>query len=125
MPLNTADSRTCDRPMKAYGPQNAKPRVKPGNSSSGSYRPRAGSTVPNVPVPDSSSHSRPSYQRGECGIDRPAAITALDGTSSSTPPLRLFSRQPPGESVAPSAVANCTRPSRTPNPFRWQRSSGV
>ena len=71
MPLKTALSRTCDRPMKASGPQKSRPRVKPGSTASASYFPVAGSTQPKPPLPDSSTHSRPSYQRGECGIDRP------------------------------------------------------
>src|SRR5262249_51469773 len=78
----------------------------------------------------SSTQSRPSCQRGECGIDRPAAITAPEGTSSTTPPLFLLSRQPPGVSVVPRAVTKRgVRPPKrsgaSPRPLRWQRSSGA
>src|SRR6516164_3107965 len=82
------------------------------------------------PEPDSSTHSRPSCQRGECGIDKPAVIVSPDGTSSNTPPLRLLARQPPRVSVVPRAVTNrgTSRPwssGASPRPLRWQRSSGA
>ncbi len=44
MPLKTADSRTCDRPMKARCPTNSSPRVKPGSSTIDSYLPVCKST---------------------------------------------------------------------------------
>src|SRR6516162_9447861 len=82
------------------------------------------------PEPDSSTHSRPSCQRGECGIDKPALIVAPDGTSSSTPPLFLLARQPPRVSLVPRAVTKrgASRPwssGASPRPLRWQRSSGA
>src|SRR5205823_2015161 len=70
-------------------------------------------------------HKRPSYQRGECGIDRPLATASPEATSRRTPPLFLLARQPPGESVVPRAVTKAGRPSTRHSPFRWQRSSGA
>src|SRR5262249_49431554 len=46
MPLKTALSRTCDRPMKASGPQKSRPRVKPGSTVSASYFPVAAQAGP-------------------------------------------------------------------------------
>ena len=40
------------------------------------------------------------------------------------PPFALFSRQPAGASVSPSAVMYRGRPSTIARPFRWQRSVG-
>src|SRR6516164_5948974 len=82
------------------------------------------------PEPDSSTHSRPSCQRGECGIDKPAQSVAPEGTSSTTPPLRLLARQPLRVSLVPRAVTNrgASRPyssAASPRPLRWQRSSGA
>src|SRR5262249_58960924 len=99
--------------------------VKPGGTVSASYFPVAGSTQPMPPLPDSRIHKRPSYQRGECGIDRPRVMTSPEATSRRTPPLFLLSRQPPGASVAPRAVTKAGRPSARQSPFRWQRSSGA
>ena len=105
MPLKTAVSRTCDRPTKARSPAKSSPRVKPGSSATGSYRPVFGSTTPSVPAPDSQTHSRPAYQRGECGIDRPRAIDlAARPRPSGRRRLALFARQPAGASVSPRAV---------------------
>src|SRR5262249_50099011 len=85
---------------------------------------------PIPPEPDSSTHSRPSCQRGECGIDRPALILAPEGTSSTTPPFRLLARQPLRVSLVPRAVTNrgTSRPcssGASAKPLRWQRSSGA
>ena len=49
-------------------------------------------TIP--PVPDSSTHNRPSRQRGEWGIDRPRARNSPDATSMMQPPCGLSARQP-------------------------------
>ena len=125
MLLNTADSRTCDSPTKARGPQKSRPRVNPGSTATASYFPVAGSTHPTPPPPDSSTQSRPSYHRGECGIDSPRHTTSPDATSISTPPVALFSRQPLRVSVVPRAVTNPGRPPTSPRPLRWQRSSGA
>ena len=46
MPLKMALSRTCDKPTKASGPAKSSPRVKPGSVATSSYRPVAGSIVP-------------------------------------------------------------------------------
>jgi hypothetical protein len=65
MPLKTALSRTCDRPTNARFPAKSSPRVKPGTSAIGWYWKVFGSMNPNDPAPDSQTHSRPAYQRGE------------------------------------------------------------
>src|SRR6056297_187794 len=103
-PPKTADSRTCDNPMNASGPQNDNPRVNPDSSMIDSYWPVARSTYPKPPVPECSRYSRPLYHRGECDIDNPRAIFSPVGTSISTPPSPLFCRQPFGSLVSPSAV---------------------
>ncbi len=104
MPLNTALSRTCESPTKARPPAKSSPRVNPGTSAIGWYRPVFGSMNPSVPAPDSQTQSRPPYHRGEWGIDSPRVITSPLATSIKMPPLALFARQPAGSSVAPSAV---------------------
>src|SRR5262249_49043798 len=100
-------------------------RVKPGSTVSAWYLPVAGSTQPKPPLPDSRTHRRPSYQRGECGIDRPRVTTSPEATSRRTPPLFLSARPPPGVSVVPTPVTKGGRPCAMHNPFRWQRSSGA
>src|SRR4051794_13895554 len=124
MPLKMALSRTCERPTKASPPAKSSPRVNPGVEATASYLPVAGSTTPSVPAPDSHTHSFPPCSRGECGIDRPEATTSPLGTSSSTPPLALFARQPAAPSVPPRAVTYRGRPSAIARPLRWQRSVG-
>src|SRR3954453_12282461 len=124
MPLKTADSRTCDSPTKARSPTKSSPRVNPGTAATTSYLPVLRSTVPSVPEPDSHTHSRPPYQRGECGIDRPRHRISPESTSIRTPPLALFARQPAGVFVSPRAVTYFGLPSIMPRPLRWQRSDG-
>src|SRR6516164_4763435 len=124
MPLKTADSRTCDSPTKARSPTKSSPRVNPGTAATASYRPVFRSTVPSVPEPDSQTQSRPPYQRGEWGMDRPRQRIAQESTSMSTPPLALFRRQPAITFVSPSAVTYLGLPSTIPRPLRWQRSDG-
>src|SRR5215472_7550334 len=80
--------------------------------------------MPSVPEPDSQTHSRPPYQRGEWGIDRPRQRTAPESTSIRMPPLTLFGRQPAISFVSPSAVTYFGLPSTIPRPLRWQRSDG-
>src|SRR5262245_49116811 len=63
--------RSFERPTKAKEPANASPLVKPGICATVVRLPLGGSTVCNWPVPDSRTQSRPSYKRGECGIDNP------------------------------------------------------
>ena len=74
---------------------------------------RAGSTDAQLPRPDSSTHSRPSCQRGECGIDRPAATISDAGTSISTPPRRLV-RAPAARLVGPPSAVTYARGRRRP-----------
>src|SRR6516164_11810815 len=124
MPLKTADSRTCDSPTKARSPTKSSPRVNPGTAATASYRPVFRSTNPSVPEPDSQSHNRPPYQRGEWGIDRPRQRMASESTSISSPPRALFGRQPAISFVSPSAVTYLGLPSTMPRPLRWQRSDG-
>ena len=76
-------------------------------------------------MPDSSIQSRPSCQRGECGIDRPRRSISPVLTSSKQPPWGLSARQPPAVSVSPRAVTYLGRPSTMARPFRWQRSSAA
>src|SRR5262249_49736923 len=117
--------RIFDRPTKAYGPTSARPRAKPGSSATGWRRPVAGSTSTNCPVPDSRSHSPPSRQRGEGGIDRPRLITSPLVTSTKQPPCDLLARQPLAESVSPRAVTYLGRPAAMARPLRWHRSSAA
>src|SRR5437016_3836360 len=49
---------------------------------------------PSWPRPESRSQTLPSWSRGECGIDRPSATTALVVTSMSMPPSARRSRHP-------------------------------
>ena len=65
--------------------------------------PVARSTSTTPPVPDSSTQSWPSCQRGEWGIDRPRVTNSPDGTSMMQPPCGLSARQPSRMSVVPSA----------------------
>ena len=104
MPLKTALSRTCDNPTNARLPANSSPRVNPGISAIGTYLRVFGSMNPIVPAPDSQTQSRPTYHRGEWGIDNPRVITAPEATSIMMPPRALSARQPAASSVAPSAV---------------------
>src|SRR5262249_17298696 len=120
----TALSRTCDSPTKARSPTKSSPRVNPGVAATASYLPVFRSTTPSVPEPDSQTHSRPPYQRGEWGIDRPRVMTSPESTSIRTPPLALFGRQPPIAFASPRAVTYFGRPSTRPRPLRWQRSDG-
>src|SRR5262245_25150448 len=124
MPLKTALSRTCDSPTKARSPAKSSPRVNPGTAATASYLPEFRSTVPSVPEPDSHTHSRPPYQRGEWGIDRPRHRISPEPTSIRRPPFALFARQPAGVFVSPSAVTYFGWPSTMPRPLRWQRSLG-
>jgi hypothetical protein len=78
--------------------------VNPGTCATVSTRPVTVSTVESAPRPDSSTHSRPRYSRGECGIDRPRATTSPLSTSSTTPPVRLFARQPSRTLLSPRAL---------------------
>ena len=63
-------------------------RIVPEARATGENAPASGSTAPNSPEPEFKSHSRPRYQRGECGIDSPPATTRPEGTSSTQPPSR-------------------------------------
>src|SRR5262245_57474662 len=80
--------------------------------------------MPSVPEPDSQTQSRPPYQRGECGIDRPRQRTSPVSTSIRRPPVALVERQPALSSVSPRAVTYFGLPSTMPRPLRWQRSLG-
>jgi hypothetical protein len=71
------------------------PAQETGQNARGSNVPLAGSIVPRWPVPEFSTHSRPSTQRGECGIDSLSVMIALLATSITQPPF--------GATVAPSA----------------------
>ena len=75
-------------------------------------------------MPDSQTHSRPAYHRGECGIDSPWASTTPLATSITIPPRAFSGRQPAGALVWPSAVTYRGRPLTIPRPLRWQRSVG-
>ncbi len=125
MPLKTALSRTCERPIKASGPIKSMPRVKPGTSATVRHVRASRSTSASVPSPDSSTQSLPRCQRGECGIERPRSKISLVSMSIRMPPWALLARQPPALSVSPSAVTYLGRPSTMARPFRWQRSSGA
>ena len=104
MSVNGVVPRNCDRPMNATGPMKSRPRQNPGTRATSVRSPVLTSTVHSAPRPDSSTHRRLSYQRGECGIDRPRVITRFVVTSMIKPPLRLFARQPSCVLVSPSAV---------------------
>src|SRR5262249_32127544 len=96
----------------------------PGTAATASYRPVLRSTMPSVPEPDSQTHNRPPYQRGEWGIDRPRQRMAPVSTSIRMPPLALFGRQPAGSFVSPIAGTYFGFPPTMPTPLRWQRSDG-
>jgi hypothetical protein len=57
MPLKTALSRTCERPMKANGPTKSIPRVKPGTCATVRHERRWRSISVKLPSPDSSTHN--------------------------------------------------------------------
>src|SRR5713226_1957544 len=78
----------------------------------------------NQEEPDSQTHNRPPYQRGEWGIDKPRQRIAPESTSIRRPPLALFGRQPAISFVSPSAVTYFGLPSTIARPLRWQRSDG-
>ena len=84
-------ARIFDRPTNAYGPRQRQAAGEAGQLghrlAGGRWRDRRARAGP---VPDSSSQSRPSCQRGECGIDRPRATTSPLGTSIRQPPWGLF-----------------------------------
>ena len=79
MPLKMADSRTCDRPTKASGPWNDKPAGIAGQLGDRPIAARGRIERADRAGPDSNSHSRPSYQRGECGMESPRAMIRFDG----------------------------------------------
>ena len=66
------------------------PRVKPGSWAIGWYLLVSVSMNPNVPAPDSQTHSLSAYHRGEWGIDNPRVMTTPEATSIRRPPLALF-----------------------------------
>ena len=103
MPLNTARLADLRQPDEGVRAGEIEPAVKPGK------RDRlvlAGceSTVPRRRPRDSSSHSRPACQRGECGIDRPRDDDPSRRDLHQHAAGRLVGPPAAAASVAPSAV---------------------
>ena len=95
-PPKTAVSRIRDSPTNASGPWNAKPRVKPGMLATRSRCPFRRSTASSEPCPESRTHKRPSWIRGECGMAMPPATTWPLATSRTHPLWFFVGRQPAG-----------------------------
>jgi hypothetical protein len=99
--------------------------VKPGSRATVSRWPVARSTSATPPVPDSSTNSRPSCQRGECGIGSPRLTNSPAVRSMMPPPCGLSARQPSRTSVVLRAVTYRGVRSTMASPFKWQRSSAA
>ena len=70
-----------------------KPRKYPGSAQTTFCRPVARSIAANSPAPEFRTHKRPSYQRGECGMESPRLMISSVVMSITMPPVALFSRQ--------------------------------